>query len=390
MIDQGNAAMRRSFSPFTDCFLHPRFRYLRLILFSVIASSIFLIMWSISGHPVTNKHVLSDTEVDRIFRECQSGQVELPDPHLGVFILFEQSQIEIMQQKIELWSEKEFCPCDALNESNRGPETESTDIIFFFLGDGQEHPQLYQTILSSLSATNSETDIHTVLPCFSAVLFKSLRDLQLPADASLTDTFYQLMSSPLLRKYTHIIWMDISVAVIRPLWLPALYKTLTYEPFWVLGAMILSERRDHFDRSHYHIHMNAIYRVGNLCFSQFLSRVRAEFVDTRPDLAMHLYRTDYANFREAQHTQHLFRYSRLFLSLDVPVTIRPNVPPGDWPGTYFLIQDRNWAFQSRPSPLGKAKTTGRQTVRKTETATASETEPRPQIADDVVEEEGQK
>jgi hypothetical protein len=342
-------------------------------------------MWSISGHPVTNKHVLSDTEVDRIFRECQSGQVELPDPHLGVFILFEQSQIEIMQQKIELWSEKEFCPCDALNESNRGPETELTDIIFFFLGDGQEHPQLYQTILSSLSATNSAQDIHTVLPCFSAVLFKSLRDLQLPADASLTDAFYQLMKSALLRKYTHIIWMDISVAVVRPLWLPALYKTLTYEPFWVLGAMILSKRRDHFDRSHYHIHMNAIYRVGNLCFSQFLTRVRAEFADTRPDLAMHLYRTDYANFREAQHTQHLFRYSRMFLSLDVPVTIRPVVLPADWPGTYFLIQDRHWAFQGRQGSRINVTLKERPTPRKTEAIDPPEPEPGRIDAEDVVE-----
>jgi hypothetical protein len=135
------------------------------------------------------------------------------------------------------------------------------------------------------------------------------------------------------------------MSVIRANWLPALFNTLTSEPFWVLGAMILSKRRDHFDRSHYHIHMNAIYRVGNQCFAQFLARVHTEFVDTPPDLAMHLYRTDYANFREAQHTQHLFRYSRLFLSLDVPVTVRPAVHPGDWPGTYFLIQDKNWAFQ---------------------------------------------
>jgi hypothetical protein len=139
--------------------------------------------------------------------------------------------------------------------------------------------------------------------------------------------------------------MDISMSVIRPNWLPALFNTLTSEPFWVLGAMILSKRRDHFDRSHYHIHMNALYRVGNQCFSHFLERVRTEFVDTAPDLAMHLYRTDYVNFREAQHTQHLFRYSRLFLSLDVPVTVRPTVHPADWPGTYFLIQERNWAFQ---------------------------------------------
>jgi hypothetical protein len=139
--------------------------------------------------------------------------------------------------------------------------------------------------------------------------------------------------------------MDISMSVIRPNWLPALFNTLTSEPFWVLGAMILSKRHDHFDRSHYHIHMNALYRVGNQCFSHFLARVRTEFVDTPPDLAMHLYRTDYVNFREAQHTQHLFRYSRLFLSLDVPVTVRPTVHPADWPGTYFLIQERNWAFQ---------------------------------------------
>jgi hypothetical protein len=33
--------------------------------------------------------------------------------------------------------------------------------------------------------------------------------------------------------------------------------------------------------------------------------------------------------------------------LDVLVTVRAEVPAGDWPGTYFLIQDCNWAFHGR-------------------------------------------
>jgi hypothetical protein len=330
-----------------ECFCHPRLRYFRLILFSCLFTIFFLFIWSATGHGVATfgKHLLSDSSVDNVFRECHGKQVELPVPHLGIFVPFDSSQIGIMQDKIRLWSESEFCPCDVMNESNRGQESEYTDIIFFFLGDGQAHPQLYQTILSSLSAARANAKIQTVLPCFSAVLFKSLRDVQLKVDASLTDTFYHILTSSLMKKYTHIVWMDISLSVIRPRWVPVLYSTLLSEPFWMLGGMIMSRQSEHFDQSHYHIHMNALYRVGNICFSEFLGRVQAGFGRTPPDLAMHLYRTDYANFREAQHTQHLFRYSRLFVSLNVPVTVRPTLNISDWPGAYFLIQDENWAFK---------------------------------------------
>jgi hypothetical protein len=89
--------------------------------------------------------------------------------------------------------------------------------------------------------------------------------------------------------------------------------------------------------------MNAVYRVSDPCFVDYLERVRKEYGRTTPDLAMHLYRTDYANFREAQHTQHLFRYSRLFIALDVPMAVRSGIKGEDWPGTFLLIQDRHYA-----------------------------------------------
>ena len=107
--------------------------------------------------------------------------------------------------------------------------------------------------------------------------------------------------------------------------------------------MTSSRRHDHYDRANYHMHMNAVYRVGDTCFVDYLKRVRNDYRSTTPDLAMHLYRTDYANFREAQHTQHLFRYSRMFIALDTSMTLRPEAKKEDWPGTYFMIQDRHYA-----------------------------------------------
>jgi hypothetical protein len=137
--------------------------------------------------------------------------------------------------------------------------------------------------------------------------------------------------------------MDVSVSPVRDEWVGALHDTLRSEPFWVLGAMTSSKRNDHFDRSHYHMHMNAVYRLSDRCFVDYLERVQKEYGRTTPDLAMHLYRTDYANFREAQHTQHLFRYSRLFIALDVPMAVRSSIKREDWPGTFLLIQDRHYA-----------------------------------------------
>jgi hypothetical protein len=75
---------------FADCFLHSRFRYFRLVLFSWIVVLVFLSLWSLSGHPLTNEHVMTDTEVDNLFRSCHSPTAHEPrDPYLSIFIPFD-------------------------------------------------------------------------------------------------------------------------------------------------------------------------------------------------------------------------------------------------------------------------------------------------------------
>lgn len=297
---------------------------------------------------------MTDQEVDDLFRKChEQNQENLREPKLGIFIPFDISQVDLIKNKLQTWLDPQYCPCRVLNHTRREIETDSTDLIFFFIGDGNDHPQLYPSLLQSLSQKTQNTSINqitTVMPCFNAVVFRSLRDLNIPTSSTLSDLFYGVFKSNLLDKYTHMIWMDVSVSALKRNWLPALFHQLYSEPFWVLGAMTSSKRNDHFDRSHYHMHMNAIYRLGDKCFSSFLKRVRKEFQDVTPDVAMHQYRTDFANFREAQHTQHLFRYSRLFIALDVPLEARPNAKSEDWPGAYFLIQDRHWSRFGKNMP----------------------------------------
>jgi hypothetical protein len=323
---------------FADCFLHSRFRYFRLVLFSTIAVVVFLSLLSLSGHPLTNHQVMSDTEVDNLFRSCHSPtNDEQRDPYLAIFIPFDSAQIDLLKFKLAAWLDPEFCPC---NTTGRGPEANLTDVVFFFLGDPIRHSSLFSQLLKTLDRPDKTA---TIKPCFKRILFKSLRDLDLPPAITLGALFYGVVTSTLLKDYTHAIWMDVSVSPIRSLWVRALHDTLHSERLWVLGAMTSSKRHDHFDRSHYHMHMNAVYRVSDRCFVDFLARVRKEYGETTPDLAMHLYRTDYANFREAQHTQHLFRYSRLFIALDVPMSVIPGIHKEDWPGTYLLIQDRHYA-----------------------------------------------
>jgi hypothetical protein len=319
---------------FADCFLHSRFRYFRLALFSSIAVVVFLSLWSLSGHPLTNQFVMTDTEIDNLFRFCNSSAPQI-DPYLAIFIPFDSTQIDLLKLKLATWLDPDVCPC---NVTSRGPESNQTDVVFFFLGDPIKHSSLFSQLLKSLDRGRA-----SVKACFRRILFKTLRDLDLPPAITLGDLFYGVLKSTLLQGYTHAVWMDVSVSPIRDLWVGALHGTLRSEPFWVLGAMTSSKRNDHFDRSHYHMHMNAVYRVSDHCFVDYLARVRKEYGRTTPDLAMHLYRTDYANFREAQHTQHLFRYSRLFIALDVPMSVKSSIKRDDWPGTFLLIQDRHYA-----------------------------------------------
>lgn len=329
---------------FAKYFLQPRFRAFRLIVFASVAVVVFLSLWSLSGHPLTNKNVLSDAEIDNLYRLCHTpSQDDVPEPHLAIFIPFDSSQIDLVKLKLSLLLDPNFYPC---NLTNPGQEARQTDLIFFFLGDPLKHANLMSQLLSSLDKMGSRKGVKVVVrsvrKCFHRILFKSLRDLDLPSEITSADLFYGVVTSDLLKSYTHMVWMDVSVSPLREKWVTALHKVLHTEPFWVLGAMTSSRRHDHYERGQYHMHMNAVYRAGDKCFVDFLTRVRKDYQRTTPDLAIHLYRTDYANFREAQHTQHLFRYSRMFIALDLPMTVRPDVKKEDWPGTYFVIQDRHY------------------------------------------------
>lgn len=313
-----------------------------------------------AGHPITNKNVLSDEEIDQLYRQCHKpNQDKEVDPKLGIFIPFDLTQLDLLKLKLQTWLEPIFRPCDSRNLTNNPPEIFKTDIIFFFIGDDHKHPNIKKELEASINPRklHAKSKKYPVRKCFSQVHFKSLRQLDLPLSITIRDLFYGVIPSKLVSGYTHIIWMDATISPIHPNWLARLYHTLHSEPFWILGSMTSSQRHDHFDRSHYHMHMNAIYRIGNACFNQFLLRVKHEYRNTMPDLAIHMYRTDYANFREAQHTQHLFRYSNLFIALDLPLTVRPNINIKDWPETFFLIQDKHWARGGKKVILAKDKNT---------------------------------
>ena len=340
---------------FAKYFLQPRFRALRLVVFSAVAVVVFLSLWSLSGHPLTNKNVLSDTEIDYLYRKCHApSQDVIAEPHLAVFIPFDSSQIDLVKMKLSLLLEPGFCPC---NLSDPGQDARRTDLIFFFLGDPQKHKNLLAQLLASLDKfgrrQGKNVVTRSVRKCFHRILFKSLRNLDLPTEITIADLFYGVIESDLLKGYTHMVWLDVSVSPLRNNWVNQLHTVLRTEPFWVLGAMTSSRRHDHYERGQYHMHMNAIYRIGDRCFTDFLDRVKEDYRKTTPDLAIHLYRTDYANFREAQHTQHLFRYSRMFIALDLPMTIRPQVDHKDWPGTYFVIQDRHYEMFGKNKIVAK-------------------------------------
>jgi hypothetical protein len=141
--------MGRHISGFADCFLHSRFRYFRLILFSSIAIVVFLSLWSLSGHPLTNNNLLSDLEVDNLFRSCHSAsQDNIDSVYLGIFVPFDTSQIDLIKLKLTTWLDPDFSPC---NQTSLGPETNTTDIIFFFLGDPMRHSALFAEILKTLT-----------------------------------------------------------------------------------------------------------------------------------------------------------------------------------------------------------------------------------------------
>lgn len=329
---------------FTKCLLNPIIEPFRIVVFSIITAMIFIMLISLSQHPVSNNFILSDEEVDSIFSNCSVKDDSARNLNLVIFIPFNENQIDLVIARIEKWKEANYCPCAISKFKQAKPYT---DLIFFFIGDLEKHFWIQSKILRTIVMKSKR--IRNIRPCFDEIHFKSLRDMDLPSRIKIPDLFYGLFNSNLLAKYTHMVWMDITVSTMRKNWLEALYNVIREEePFWVLGSMTLSSLPNHFDPGYYHININALYRVNNKCFNQFLKRVRNEYEYTTPDLAIHLYRTSFVHFREAQYIHHLFRYSRLFISLDIRMFVSTNIKASNWPETYFISQDRHWARFGQP------------------------------------------
>lgn len=306
---------------FARFLIHPSYEPLRVLTLSATAALIFVMLVSLSHHPASNRTVLSDAEVDALFAECP--RAASASPRIAVVLPFRPAQLSLVLAQLEAWKSPARCPC-----APRAAAAPRSDLILFLAGDAAQHPHLRARVIGALTArTQRQRD---AAQCFGAVRFLSMRDVPLPRRAREADLFYGLLASDALAGYTHALWLDPAAAPLRADWLGALHRAARDgEPFWVLGSLTQARFGRRFERGRYHISLTALYRVGDRCFASFLRRVAAEFGDAPPDLAMHLYRTEYAHFREAQHTQHLFRYSRIFVPIDGGARAE------EWPGAFI-------------------------------------------------------
>ena len=81
---------------FTKCLLNPIIEPFRIVVFSIITAMIFIMLISLSQHPVSNNFILSDEEVDSIFSNCSVKDDSARNLNLVIFIPFNENQIDLV------------------------------------------------------------------------------------------------------------------------------------------------------------------------------------------------------------------------------------------------------------------------------------------------------
>jgi len=134
--------------------------------------------------------------------------------------------------------------------------------------------------------------------------------------------FFQIMTETRLvqeEAYNYLFWMEPDCWPVRPGWLDELYWAATVGAghFWVLGSITRSPVPDEYAHIQEHINGNAIYRLDDPVFIDFLRRLHANFDNNLTkylasfDTAIFLFCRSLKPFTEQAKIWHKFVYTNL-------------------------------------------------------------------------------
>lgn len=147
----------------------------------------------------------------------------------------------------------------------------------------------------------------------TANLFYALFDLYHVPGSTSRHEEHRIHPMGLALQYDYFVWLEPDVYALRPCFLPMLHRSVAKRhPFWVMGSAPLYQRHrwcvtwphDH------HLNGNAVYRLGDPCFTHTVLRGMAtRFPDEPFDSAMQRWRMATAHDSWWRVYAHLFVYT---------------------------------------------------------------------------------
>lgn len=224
---------------------------------------------------------------------------------------------ELIKNLNSTW--KTFSPCSKAHNYQ-----EFKDLIFYFHKSYELLPQ------NGLQELKQVANFDSIRRCFRKIRFMSadLTDLEDKYPLGPSNMFFKLFHTSLPKEYGSLFWMEPDVFACRSNWLNRLYEEFALDTeFWVKGSILMNSShvpkgelyKDYtFSR---HINGNALYRIGNPEFVQWvLNEVETSFRKSPEtylwswDIAFELIRNSWVNemqWEDYAKTTTRFKYSNL-------------------------------------------------------------------------------
>lgn len=262
---------------------------------------------------------------------------------LAVVIPFIIDEISSIEENFKLWNT--HVPCSSNSIVSR-----HVDLIFYYNQDWAKQPQLIKRLKVAFN-TSSARQCFRKLKFLMARLPPHTEQDQYPLGSSLM--FFKALEMPtLLDHYTFMYWMETDQRPCRSAWLDQIYRLATHSAgAWMIGSI----NRDGQQSNTYssfadHLNGNALYRMDDPKFHDFIARVQEEFSRNKGrflssfDIAIYLVARHTLSFEEYAAIKHKFQYTNVIQNRYRAAINATNICSTEL-GT-FLIHGRNVMFKS--------------------------------------------
>ena len=237
------------------------------------------------------------------------AQSVMRHPRILIAVPLVASERERLDGALRLWtSTGGTAPCHS-----SAPRETGVDLAFYLADTAEETDDWAREL------TREDGPLGSVLSCFGRVMLRNANLTKAEQyyigggdNTGPNNLFWSVFGDDHVhRQYDFMFWMESDVAPIADNWISRLAEEAAApRGFWRKGP-IQQPALEHTMVSTHHYHMNTagLYRLGQPCYRELMSRVKAESGNQPLDVSTHLFLHDPHHFHIYQQVAHRFLYT---------------------------------------------------------------------------------